>query len=245
MKFDIITIFPNFFDFFLNNSIIKKAYQKKKIIVDIFDLRKYSQKKHNQIDDIPFSGGVGMLLTFPPFYECLKQIKKDIKSRVILFSPQGKILNQKIVFRYAQKFSQLIFLCGNYEGIDARILDYVDEELSLGDYILTGGEIAAIVVIDAITRVLPGVINPESCLKDSFQNDLLKYPEYTRPQEYKGHKVPDILLSGNHQKIEEWKIKESLRSTFLKRPDLIKIEKLNTKMKKLLEEIKKEENILN
>ncbi|KXT29124.1 tRNA (guanine(37)-N(1))-methyltransferase [Candidatus Phytoplasma oryzae] len=234
MIFDIITIFPNFFDFFLHNSIIKRAYLEKKIIVNLFDLRKYSHKKNNQIDDSPYGGGAGMLLAFPPFYDCLSNIKRTSKSRIILLSPQGNVLKQEKIIDYAENFTQLIILCGNYEGVDARILKFIDEEVSIGDYILTGGEISAMVFIDSITRILPGVIKKDSYLYDSFQNGLLKYPQYTRPQNYKGEKVPSILLSGNHQKINEWRQKESLKITFLKRPDLFKKKKINIKMKKML-----------
>ncbi|KAB8121745.1 MAG: tRNA (guanine(37)-N(1))-methyltransferase [Candidatus Phytoplasma cynodontis] len=221
MIFDIITIFPNFFNFFLDHSIIKRAYLKKKIILNILDLRKYSHNKHNQVDDTVYGGGSGMLLAFPPLYDCLLNIKREKRSRVILLSPQGIVLKQKKVIHYAEKYTQLIILCGNYEGVDARILKFVDEELSIGDYILTGGEFAAIILIDAITRVVSGVIKKESYLQDSFQGGLLKYPQYTRPQIYKGESVPSVLISGNHNKIKEWRKKESLKNTLLKRPDLL------------------------
>ncbi|TVY12117.1 tRNA (guanosine(37)-N1)-methyltransferase TrmD [Candidatus Phytoplasma pini] len=240
MKFDIITIFPSFFSNFINHSIIKKAQLKKKITIEIHDLRKYAQNKHNKIDDKPYGGDYGMLLAFPPMYECLKKIKVNNKSRIILLSPQGNILKQEKAFAYVQKFSHFIILCGNYEGIDNRILKYVHEEISIGDYILTGGEISAIVFIDVLVRIVPGVIKQESYLKDSLQNNLLKYPQYTKPQNYKKHKIPEILLSGNHQKILEWRKKESLKNTFLKRPDLFKKLKLDEKNKKILKQIKKE-----
>ncbi|WP_457916017.1 tRNA (guanosine(37)-N1)-methyltransferase TrmD [Candidatus Phytoplasma sacchari] len=237
MRFDIITIFPNFFDFFLNHSIIKRACFKKKILVNILDLRKYSHNKNNKIDDSIYGGGAGMLLSFPPFYDSLLSLKRKSKSIVVLLSPQGNLLKQKKVFYYAENFKQIIILCGNYEGVDSRVLKFVDEEISIGDYILTGGEISAIVFIDSIVRVLPGVIKKESYSQDSFHNGLLKYPQYTRPQSYKGEKVPSVLLSGNHKKIEEWRQKESLKNTLLKRPDLISKKKLDIKMQKILEEI--------
>ncbi|MDO8168167.1 tRNA (guanosine(37)-N1)-methyltransferase TrmD [Candidatus Phytoplasma melaleucae] len=240
MNFDIITIFPYFFDIFLNNSIVKRAQIQKKVKINIHDLRKYSQNKHNQIDDRPYSGDVGMLLTFPPLYDCLQKIKTTTKSRIILLSPQGILLNQKKAYEYVQKLNHLVILCGNYEGVDARILNYVDEEISIGDYILTGGEIAAMVVMDTIIRLTPGVIKKESYLNDSHQNGLLKYPQYTRPQNYKNQKVPEVLLSGDHKKIIKWKEKESLRNTFIKRPELLKRIKLSENMKKILEEIKKD-----
>jgi tRNA (guanine37-N1)-methyltransferase len=240
MKFDIITIFPSFFDSFLNNSIIKRAQINEQIEFEIHDLRKYSNNKHNQIDDIPYSGDVGMLLKFPPFYDALQQIKTYSKSRVILLSPQGNVLTQQKAVEYVQNFSHLVILCGNYEGVDARVLDYVDEEISIGDYVLTGGEIAATVFIDVIARLVPDVIKKESYLNDSHQNGLLKYPQYTKPQTYQKKSVPDILLSGCHENIAQWREKESLRNTFLKRPDLLEKTTLNEKQQQLLEEIKKE-----
>ncbi|WCA22490.1 tRNA (guanosine(37)-N1)-methyltransferase TrmD [Candidatus Phytoplasma oryzae] len=242
MRFDIITIFPKFFDFFLNHSIMKKALLANKIQVNILDLRLYSYNKNNQVDDSVYGGGSGMLLAFPPFYDCLMNIKRKLKSRVILLSPQGNLLEQKKIINYSENFEQLIILCGNYEGIDARILKFIDEEVSIGDYVLTGGEIAAIVLIDAITRVLPGVIKEESCLKDSLQNNLLKYPQYTKPQVYQGESVPSILLSGNHNEINKWRQKESLKVTLIKRPDLLNKAEIDEQTKKILKEILKKEN---
>ncbi|MDV3167202.1 MAG: tRNA (guanosine(37)-N1)-methyltransferase TrmD [Vigna little leaf phytoplasma] len=240
MRFDIITIFPNFFESFLTNSIIKRALIKNKIQINIHDLRSYSRDKNKKVDDNPYGGDVGMLLSFPPFYECLKNISKELKHKVILLSPQGKLLKQPVIFDYVEKYTHLIILCGNYEGIDDRILKYVNEEISIGDYILTGGEIAATVLIDAVTRIVPGVIKEESYLKDSLQHNLLKYPQYTKPKNYKNHEVPNILLTGNHKKIAAWRKKESLKNTLLKRPDLLKNANLDEKTLKLLEEIKKE-----
>ncbi|MDV3168147.1 MAG: tRNA (guanosine(37)-N1)-methyltransferase TrmD [Candidatus Phytoplasma stylosanthis] len=238
MKFDIITIFPHFFDNFINNSITKRALDKNKIQINLHDLRKYSQNKHHQIDDTPYGGGTGMLLSFPPFYECLKQIKKNNYTKVILLTPQGNLLNQKKVIEYSEKYHHLIILCGNYEGVDERILQYIDEEVSIGDYILTGGEIAAMILVNSITRILPGVIKKESYIQDSHQNGLLKYSQYTKPQNYKNHKVPSVLLSGDHQKIIKWRKKDSLRNTFLKRPELLNKIKLDPESEKLLKEIK-------
>ncbi|QTX03166.1 tRNA (guanine(37)-N(1))-methyltransferase [Candidatus Phytoplasma luffae] len=239
MKIDVITIFPHFFDIFLNTSIIKRAIEKKKVHIQMHDLRKYSQRKHQQIDDTPYGGDHGMILAFPPFYECLKKIKTD-KSQVVLLSPQGKVLNQKKANYYVQNYYHLILLCGHYEGIDARIIEHIDEEISIGDYVLTGGEIAATVIIDTLTRLLPGVIKKESYLEDSHQNIILKYPQYTKPKEYKGYKVPDVLISGNHEKIKQWRQEQSLKITWLKRPDLLSKISLNEKQEKLLNKIKKE-----
>lgn len=221
MIIEIITIFPLFFKSFCDNSIIKRALEKNKVQIKIHDLRKYSVNKHHQVDDCIYGGGAGMLLSFPPFFDCLQKIKSP-KSKVILLSPQGIIFNQSQATDFALKESHLIILCGNYEGIDARILKYVDQEISIGDYVLTGGEIAATVVVDAIVRLLPGVINQESYLSDSHQQGLLKFPQYTRPQSYQNQEVPSVLLSGNHEKIRIWREKESLRITLQKRPDLLK-----------------------
>ncbi|KND62707.1 tRNA (guanosine(37)-N1)-methyltransferase TrmD [Candidatus Phytoplasma phoenicium] len=243
MKFDIITIFPNFFENFLNHSIVKRAQAKKKITINIHDLRTYSQNKHRKIDDVPYGGDIGMLLAFPPFYECLQNIPKETKSKVILLSPQGHLLQQSKVFHYAKEYIHLIVLCGHYEGVDARILNYIDEEVSIGDYVLTGGEIASTVLIDAVTRLIPGVIKKESYLQDSLQHNLLKYPQYTRPRNYKNHSVPDILLTGHHQKISKWKKEESLKNTFLKRPDFLKKIDFDENTLHLLEKIKKEKLI--
>ncbi|AYJ01418.1 tRNA (guanosine(37)-N1)-methyltransferase TrmD [Candidatus Phytoplasma ziziphi] len=242
MQFDIITIFPNFFDNLFNNSIMKRAQEKNKVQINIYDLRKYSQNKHHQVDDTPYGGDDGMLLSFPPFYECLQKIKRTNRTKVILLSPQGNLLNQYKAIKYSKDYSHLIILCGNYEGIDERILNYVDEEVSIGDYILTGGEFGAIILMNVLIRLLPGVIKQESYLRDSHQTGLLKYPQYTKPRNYKEHKVPEILLSGNHSKIDKWRQKESLRNTFFKRPDLLEKINLDLESKKLLIEIQKEEN---
>ena len=239
MIIDIITIFPNFFDRFLETSIIKRAIEKGKIEIRIHDLREYSLNKHKQIDDPPYGGGVGMLMTFPPFYECLEKIKTD-KSKVIFLSPQGEVFNQTTATNYAFNEEHLIILCGHYEGVDARILEYVDYEVSIGDYVLTGGELAAMIISDAVTRLIPGVITPESYLEDSHQNGLLKYPQYTKPENYKEHKVPSILLSGHHENIRKWRQEESLKTTFIKRPDLLEKKNLTTEEEKILKKIKEE-----
>lgn len=239
MIIDIITIFPNFFDRFIETSIIKRAILKEKVKIRIHDLREYSFNKHKQIDDTPYGGGVGMLMTFPPFYECLEKIKTD-ESKVIFLSPQGEVFNQTTASKYAEDEKHLIILCGHYEGVDARILEYVDYEVSIGDYVLTGGEVAAMVITDAITRLIPGVITPESYLEDSHQNGLLKYPQYTKPEVYKGHQVPEILLSGHHENIRKWRQKESLKTTYTKRPDLLNKKALTTEETNILKKIKEE-----
>lgn len=238
MIIDIVTIFPNFFSFFFEHSIIKRALQKKKVIFNVHNLRDYSDNQNKQIDDTPYGGGPGMLLKFAPFYKCLKKIQTSI-SKVILLSPQGNLLNQKKAINYVNNVKHLIILCGNYEGIDARILHYIHEEISIGDYVLTGGEISSLVLIDVLVRLLPDVINSQSYLEDSHQNSLLKYPQYTKPAIYENHKVPKVLLLGNHKNIFNWRQKESLKNTLLKRPDLLKQNSLNEEQKKILLDIKK------
>lgn len=219
MIVDIITIFPNFFNEFLETSIIKRAIDKESIIINVHDLRDYSNNKHKQIDDTPYGGGVGMLMMFPPFYEVLKKIKtKDTK--VVFLTPQGKVFDQSDAIKYKDE-KHLVLLCGHYEGIDARILEFVDYEISVGDYVLTGGEIPAMLVIDAITRLLPDVIVEESHSTDSLSNDRLKYPQYTKPVEYEGYVVPEVLTSGHHKNILDYRNYMSLKVTQEKRPDLI------------------------
>lgn len=238
MKIDVITIFPNFFDSFLNTSIIKRAIEKKLVEVNIVDLRQYTDLKHNQIDDTPYGGGSGMLMMFPPFHKAVTELRGD-NSLVILLSPQGKIFNQTFATNLVKEHNHIIILCGHYEGVDERVLSLVDLELSLGDFITTGGEVVSTVIIDTITRVTPGVINEENVLNESIQTGLLKYPQYTRPVEYMGLVVPDVLMSGHHKNIEKWRMKESLEKTLIHRPDLIEEKKLSNEEKKVLLEIKK------
>lgn len=236
MIIDIITIFPEIFDNFLNTSIVKRAINQKKLKVNLHNLRDYSKNKHKKIDDIPYGGGEGMLISFPPVYDCIKKLKKK-NSIVIYLSPQGKLLKQDTLINLSS-YDHIIILCGRYEGIDARILNIIDYELSIGDYILTGGEIPAMVIIDSLTRLIPGVINETSVKNDTFSNNnLLKYPEYTIPREYKGYKVPDVLTSGHHENIKNWRMKNQLLNTINKRPDLLKKNKLTTKQKEILNEI--------
>ena len=220
-----MTLFPEIFHSYMNESIMKKAVEKNIIEVNIYNIRDFSTNKHKKVDDYPFGGGAGMVMTPQPIYDTYKHIieKHDIKNpRVVYLTPKGKVHNQSI----AQDFSKLddvIFLCGHYEGIDQRIIDLiVTDEISIGDYVLTGGELAAAVMADAIVRIIPGVISDEqSALSDSFQDNLLAAPVYTRPADYKGWKVPDILLSGHEAKIKEWELQQSLERTRKLRPDLL------------------------
>ncbi|WP_026391492.1 tRNA (guanosine(37)-N1)-methyltransferase TrmD [Haploplasma modicum] len=220
MIIDIVTIFPNFFNEFLTTSIVKRAIESNIVKINIHDLRNYSDNKHKQIDDTPYGGGVGMLMTFPPFYRIIKELKtKDTK--VIFLTPQGNLYNQETATKFALEDKHLILLCGHYEGIDQRVLEFVDYEISIGDYVLTGGEIPAMIVSDAIVRLLPGVIQEESHTTDSLSNDRLKYPQYTKPESFEGYDVPSVLVSGHHGNIDLYRKYMSIKVTEEKRPDLI------------------------
>ena len=233
MIIDIVTIFPNYFNEFIETSIVKRAIEKEAVIINIHDLRDYSQNKHRQIDDTPYGGGVGMVMTFPPFYEIITKLKhKDTK--VIFLTPQGKVFNQTKAVELKDE-KHLILLCGHYEGIDARVLEFVDYEISIGDYVLTGGEIPAMILSDAIIRLLPGVIMEESHQSDSLENDRLKYPQYTKPEEYKGYRVPEVLISGHHGNIEKYRKEMALKTTMDKRSDLIEKSPLTKEEIKILE----------
>ncbi len=209
MQFDIITIFPNLFDSFLSESLMKKAQDKKILTFKIDDLRAYAKDKHKVVDDKPYGGGVGMLLKIEPLTRALKDIKRKKRCRVILLTPSGKQFNQKKAQDYAKKYDQLILLCGRYEGFDSRIKKYIDEEVSIGPYVLNGGEVAAMAISEAIGRLIPGVVgNAHSLNEESHTTpDSIEYPQYTRPENFKGLKVPGVLLSGDHKKISEWKVK--------------------------------------
>ena len=223
MRFDVITIFPEMFEPVLNGSIIKRAREKKKITVRVHDLRAYTKDKHKKVDDRPFGGGPGMVMTPQPFFDAVKKIKGRRKAKVILMSPSGKRLTQKFV-RDLVKQKNLILLCGHYEGVDERVREkIVDESVSIGDYVLTGGEIPAMVLIDCLARLIPGGLGKEASLEDeSFEDGLLEYPHYTRPANFRGIKVPDVLLSGNHSAINKWRKEQARQVTRRNRPDLIK-----------------------
>lgn len=237
MIIDIVTIFPEFFDNLLNTSIIKRAIHQKLVTINLHQLRDYSHNKHRKIDDTPYGGGAGMLMQFPPFYDVISKLKTP-STKVILLSPQGMVFNQEKAIEIAEKESHIIMLCGHYEGVDARVLALVDEEISVGDYVLTGGEIPAMILVDSITRLIKGVILEDSVNDDSLQNGWLKYPQYTKPESYKGYQVPEVLISGNHQKIDAWRRYESIKQTYQKRPDLISKMQLSDDEKKILFTIK-------
>lgn len=223
MRFDVITIFPEMFTPVIGESILKRAQEKKKVSVRVHDLRTYTRDKHKKVDDRPFGGGPGMVMTPQPFFDAVKKIKGTRKAKVILMTPSGKRLTQELARNLAKK-KNLIVLCGHYEGVDERVRDgIVDESISIGDYVLTGGEIPAMVLIDCVTRLIPGVVGKETSLEEeSFEGNLLEYPHYTRPANFRGAKVPDVLLSGNHSAIKKWRQEQSRRITRRNRPDLIK-----------------------
>ncbi len=222
MKIDIITIFPEMFQGFLTESIIKRAIEKKKVEINIHDLRDYSTDIHKRVDDYGFGGGQGMVLMIEPIDLAINDLKQP-NSKVILMSPQGKLYKQEMAYNLAKE-THLIIICGHYEGFDERILNLVDMEISVGDYIVTGGEIPSMIITDSITRLLDGVINEESHLKESFHDNLLDYPVYTKPRVYKEMEVPEILISGDHSKIDKWREEQRYMKTVSNRPDLLKKE---------------------
>lgn len=219
MKIDILTLFPNMFQGFLTESIIKRAIESGKVEINLIDFREYSPLNNKQVDDTPYGGGAGMLLRCEPIFLCLDEIK-TADSYVVLLTPDGHTFNQSVAIDLKNK-KHLIIICGRYEGFDERIKTLVDLELSLGDFILTGGEVPAMAIVDAVTRLIPGVINSDSLLDESFNNHLLDYPNYTKPSEYRGLKVPEVLLSGDHAKIAEYRKNEQIKKTKMKRPDLL------------------------
>lgn len=219
MKIDVLTLFPNMYDNFLTESIIKRAIIEKKVEVCIHDIRDYTIYKNNQVDDYPFGGGGGMVLMCDPIFRAIETLRRD-DSLVIMMTPSGKVFKQNIAYDLSQK-NHLIILCGHYEGFDERIKTIIDLELSIGDYILTGGELPSMVVMDSIIRLVGGVINSNSLTSESFNDNLLDYPNYTKPVEYRGMKVPDVLLSGHHKNIEEFRYNERVRLTRENRPDLL------------------------
>ena len=225
MRIDIMTLFPEYCDFILGESIIGRARKAGAVEVKCHNIRDYSKDKHRRVDDTPYGGGKGMLMAAPPVYDCYSAVMAENegrRSRVIYLSPQGKVLTQDIAKRLASEYDNLILLCGHYEGIDTRVIDeIVDEEISVGDYVLTGGELPACILADCVCRLCPGVLSDSECFeKESHSDGLLEYPQYTRPYEFHGVKVPDVLISGHHGNIDKWRYEEALRVTSEKRPDL-------------------------
>ena len=236
MKINILTLFPKMFEGFISESIIARAIKSEVVEFNIVDIRNYCYDKHKQADDIPFGGGNGMVMKPEPIFRALE----DVKGKVIYTSPQGQKLNQQLVKEISEE-KEITIIAGHYEGIDERIVEHkVDMEISIGDFVLTGGELPAMIIADAIIRLLPNVIKKEPYENDSFFNGLLDYPHYTRPADFNGIKVPDVLISGNHKKIEEWRIRESLKRTYIRRKDLLEKKDLSNSERKILNEIIKE-----
>ncbi|WP_113674774.1 tRNA (guanosine(37)-N1)-methyltransferase TrmD [Vallitalea guaymasensis] len=238
MKFNIMTLFPDMIKQGLGSSIIGKAQEKNLIEIDTINIRDYAYNKHKQVDDYPYGGGAGMVMQPEPIYEAYKAVTSNLnnKPRVIYLTPQGKTFNQEMAMELSKE-EELIFLCGHYEGIDERVIDMiVTDEVSIGDYILTGGELAVMVMVDAISRLIPDVLsNGVSATTESFDDNLLEYPQYTRPAVFMDEKVPDILLSGHHKNIDQWRREQSLIRTYNKRPDLLEKAELSEKDKKILD----------
>jgi len=238
MKIKILTLFPEMFDGFMSNSIIKRAIAKKAVEIQIYNIRDYTIDKHGRVDSAPIGGGAGLIMKCQPILDCLNAVR-DKDSYVILLSPRGNILNQAKVHYFTKNVKDLIIICGHYEGVDERVNNYVDELISLGDFILTGGEIGAMAISDSIIRLIDGVIADQSVIEESFEDGLLEYPQYTEPYDYKGQKVPDLLYSGNHQAINKWRKKQSLRLTKELRPDLFQKYSLTKTDEHLLKEKEK------
>lgn len=219
MKIDVLTLFPSMFDDFLKTSIIGKAITNKKVIVNVHNFRDFSSYPNKQVDDYGFGGGQGMVLMPEPLFKAVEHLKEK-DSLIIMMTPQGKTYNQEMAYNLSQ-FNHLIIICGHYEGFDERIRTLVDLEISIGDYILTGGEIPSMVIIDSIVRLLDGIILESSHLNETFNNNLLDYPVYTKPREFRGMKVPEVLLSGHHENIRKWREQEAYKKTLARRPDLL------------------------
>ncbi|MEY8457950.1 tRNA (guanosine(37)-N1)-methyltransferase TrmD [Lactococcus ileimucosae] len=238
MKVDILTIFPNMFDS-LNQSIVGKAQEKGLLELHTHDFRENASNKQRHVDDMPYGGGQGMLLMAQPIYDTMDKIPHE-NARVILLDPAGKRYNQKMAEELAKE-EHLIFICGHYEGYDERIKDLVTDEISLGDFVLTGGEVAATVIVDSVVRLLPGALGKAvSHEDDSFSSGLLEYPQYTRPEDFRGKKVPSVLMSGHHENIRKWRLTESLKKTLARRPDLLEKYEANEEEQQILNQLKRE-----
>ncbi|MGP4068066.1 tRNA (guanosine(37)-N1)-methyltransferase TrmD [Halobacillus sp. B29] len=241
MHIDILTLFPEMFEGVLNTSIMKRAQDREAFSYQYVNFRDFTVNKHNKVDDYPYGGGAGLVLTPQPIFDAVNHIKANVsnKPRVILMCPQGEPFSQEKAEELSEE-EHLVFICGHYEGYDERIRkELVTDEISIGDYVLTGGELGAMVVMDSVVRLLPGVLgNEQSAPEDSFSNGLLEHPHYTRPADFRGEKVPEVLLSGNHAKIDEWRHYQSLRRTYERRPDLLTNRELSEKEQKWINEWK-------
>jgi tRNA (guanine37-N1)-methyltransferase len=236
MKFDVLTLFPEMFEP-VKQSIIGRAKEKKLIDINLVNIRNFSKNKHNKVDDTPYGGGAGMVMMPDVVYDAYNSVKSE-NVKVIYLSPQGKTLDQSKVKSLSQE-QHLILICGHYEGIDQRVIDeIVDEEISIGDYVLTGGELPAMVLIDSVSRYVEGVLSNESIFEESFANGILEYPQYTRPETFNNIKVPEVLLSGHHENVYKWRREQALKNTYLKRPELLEKASLSDEDKQMLEKIK-------
>lgn len=220
LRIDILTLFPSMFDGFLNESIINRAIKRKLVQINVINFRDYTLDPHGKVDDTPYGGGAGMVLTPQPIFDAVEDLKTE-NTKVILLTPDGKTYNQEMAYSYSKE-EHIILICGHYEGFDERIRTLADSEVSIGDYVLTGGEIPSMVITDSITRLIDGVIEKESHEYDSFNNNLLDYPTYTKPRDFRGMKVPDVLTSGNHKEIEKYRLEQQIKRTKERRPDLLK-----------------------
>lgn len=243
IRFDVLTLFPDMFSAVLGDSIIKRAADKGLIEMNFINIRDFSENKHKKTDDYPYSGGGGMLMTPQPIYDAYQSIAKglDYKPYTIYMSPCGRVFDQKTAVELSG-YKHIVILCGHYEGVDQRIIDMIaDCEISIGDFVLTGGEIPAMAVIDAVSRMIPGVLSSQSSYEnESHYSGLLEYPQYTRPEEFMGRKIPEVLLSGNHAKIDEWKRMQAIKNTFLKRPDMLDKAELTEKEHNFVKNLKEE-----
>lgn len=221
MRFDILTLFPNIINAYINESIIKRAIDKKVLEVNVVNIRDFTPYKNGQVDDTPYGGGAGMVLMCEPVVRAIEAVKTE-NAKVYLLTPQGQKFSDKLASSIINDTKHVILVCGHYEGFDERIYNFVDGEISIGDYVLTGGELPSLVIMDTISRFIPGVILEDSFNNDSFKDNLLDYPNYTKPRDFRGHLVPDVLLSGDHKKIAEYRASEKIRVTKEKRPDLLK-----------------------
>lgn len=241
MNINVLSLFPPMFEGVFQQSIMKKAQEKNAVSLNVVDIREFADKKR-QVDDYPFGGGAGMVLKAEPVFNAVESLQTEQKPRVILLCPQGERFTQKKAEELAQE-QELVFICGHYEGYDERIREHlVTDEISIGDFVLTGGELAAMTVIDSVVRLLPGVLgNADSQIQDSFSTGLLEHPHYTRPAEFRGWKVPAVLTSGNHAKVDEWRAQQSLQRTLERRPDLLESAQLTDSQKKILSKLKKQQ----
>jgi len=243
MKCDVLTLFPDILAAYLDESILKRARENKLLDVRLVNIRDFTSDVHRTVDDYPFGGGAGMVFKPEPIFRAMDHLNEDGESRkVILLSPQGIPFDQKKAESLSRETRRITFICGRYEGVDERVKNLADEEISIGDYIMTGGELAALVIIDAVTRLVPGAVGDEKSIEDeSFSSGLLEYPQYTRPREFRGMKVPDVLLSGNHEEIRLWRRKQAIRTTMKVRPDMLDRMDLDDTDKKMMFEISSED----